>query len=130
MDQIIKWLQTFPQWHDTLYVDHIEPHPGCSGLYPKGDQLLKRQSDILGNDRLQLRTTYELRRVTPRGSDNLMYAQWLQQLQQWVWEQSRSGMAPSLGENTQWVAQKGRLSQSNMTGSGVYTLELVAQYWK
>lgn len=130
MEQIINWLQTFPKWKDTLYIDHIEPQAGCSGLFPKGEQLLKRKTDILGNERLQLRSSYELRRVTHRGTDNLMYAQWLQQLQQWILEQSRSGKAPSLGENTQWVAQNGRLSQSNMTGSGVYTLELTAQYWK
>lgn len=127
MENIINWLKGFPQWQDALYVDHLEHTPGSCGLFPQGVQVLGRKTDILGGERLHLRSSYQLRRVTTPGMDN---AQWLLQLQKWVLEQNRSGSAPSLGENTRWSVENGKLTPGKQPDTGIYTLELMAQYWE
>ena len=129
LELVKNWLVTFPQWNDgTLYVEHTDVTTGNAGLYPTGLQELQRTRDILGNTKVKNRCSFLLRRVTSHGRDNTCHAQWLLQLQSWVQSQSLLGLAPKLGENTRWFAQKGRLTEGTQPGTGVYSLELVAEY--
>ena len=130
MEEIINWLQSFPGWQDGLFIDNIPMQTGHCGLYPLGIRVLSRKSDILGGEKLHLQSSYQLRRITTRGQQNLPQAKWLQQLQNWVLEQSRAGLAPRLGENTLWSVRDGRLEKDRQPGVGIYTLTLIAEYVK
>ena len=130
MEKIIQWLQTFPGWCDTVLVDHIPGRTGCVGLYPLGIRVIGRKADIAGGEKLRLQSNYQLKRLTPLGQDNLPQAVWLQQLQSWILQQSRAGLAPGLGEDTHWSVRDGKLEKDRQPGVGMYSLILVAEYTK
>lgn len=128
MEEIMNWLRSFPGWQDELFVDYIPEYTGVCGLYPMGIRVLSRKNDILGSEKLRLQSSYQLRRVTSRSQQNLPQAIWLQRLQNWILEQSRAGLAPRLGEDTQWSIKDGKLEKDRRPGVGTYTLTLVAEY--
>lgn len=130
MESIVNWLQTFPLWTGSVTVDSLQTKTDSCGIYPLGIRVLARKADILGNGKLRLESRYQLRRTVALNQDNGSHAQWLQQLQEWVLEQSRLGQAPELGENTQWSARDGKLEKDRRPGVGLYTLTLVAEYIK
>ena len=130
MEEITNWLRSFPGWQDELFVDYIPAHTGVCGLYPMGIRVLSRKNDILGSEKLRLQSSYQLRRVTSGSQQNLPQAIWLQQLQNWVLEQSRAGLAPRLGGDTQWSVKDGKLEKDRQPGVGIYSLTLVAEYTK
>lgn len=130
MERIVNWLQTFPQWEDPVTVDGLQTKTGACGLYPLGIRVLDRRPDILGGERLRLQSRYQLRKTVALDQNNAAHAQWLQQLQNWVVEQSRQQLAPVMGEHTQWSARDGKLEKDRRPGVGIYTLTLVAEYTK
>ena len=62
LEKMITWLQTFPQWEDSIQIDFLQARPGSSGLYPKGLTELSRREDVLGNLTLQCRCDFLLRK--------------------------------------------------------------------
>ena len=128
METIVNWLQTFPQWDHAVTVDGLQTKTGACGLYPLGIRVLDRKADILGGEQLRLQSRYQLRRTVALEQNNLPHAQWLQQLQNWVMEQSRQQLAPVMGEHTQWSARDGKLEKDRRPGVGLYTVTLEAEY--
>lgn len=132
LEKLKQWVVTFPQWEDghLLYIDYTGAVPGNAGLFPQGLEELERRQDVVGNRTVRCRCRFSLYRVTGRenGEEN---ARWLTDFQNWVQSQSLQGLAPTFGDDPRqerlW-AQKGRLKDGSQTGTGVYSVELTAEF--
>ena len=130
LEKMETWLQTFPGWEGVVQIDYADATPGFCGMYPQGVKELSRREDVLGNMAVRCRVTFLLRRAACPGKDS---AKWLLDLQSWVVEQSRLGLAPKFGDDPKserLLAQEGKLDNSFQTGSGLYTVQLTAEFTK
>lgn len=124
------WLQTFPQWEGTLQLDYADAVPGNSGLYPRGMTEISRREDVLGGLTVRYRWDFILRRAAAAGEEN---ARWLLQLQEWVAQQDRLGLAPKFGDDPRTErlrAYEGRLDTHTQAGSSLYTVLFSAEFTK
>ena len=129
LETVGQWLTGFPRWGEAgLTLDCVSCDPENGALLPKGFELLSSTEDVLGNRALRLRCTFRLQRVgfDPDGTDAALVLA----LQQWVYDQCAAGSAPKLGENTRWRAEKGQLATDLGAGTGVYTVQLIAEFTK
>ena len=130
LEKMKLWLESFPGWEEQLNIDYADGVPGNSGLYPKGIREISRREDVLGNSAVRCACDFMLRRSAIPGEDN---ARWLLQLQSWVMEQDRLGLAPKFGDDPkseQIRAFDGKLDKSFQTGSGLYTVLISAEFTK
>ena len=130
LEKMKNWLQTFPLWEGSIQVDFVDADPGNTGLYPKGITELSRREDVLGNVKVRCRCSFLLRRRTVSGEEN---ARWLLAFQQWVMEQNRLGLTPKFGDEPKterMLAADGRLETASQVGSGLYTVQLQAEFTK
>ena len=131
LEKVAAWLESFPLWDgEKLTIDSIGPAPGSLGLFPMGVEEISRREDVLGNVAVRCACVFTLRRSACPGEDN---ARWLLDLQNWVMEQDRLGLAPKFGDDpkTERIrAYEGKLDRSFQTGSGLYTLQLRAEFTK
>ena len=129
LDEMRSWLQNYPGWEGSLWVDFLGSTPGHSGLFPQGLEIRSRQTDVLGNQQVSCRYRFVLYRQAPRQEDSTEDAQWLLDFQDWVLRQSAAGLAPRFGElpeQEHMQAQKGALHQSGETK--VYAVTLIADF--
>ena len=130
LEQMRKWLQTFPQWEGVLQFDYADGVPGNSGLYPRGITELSSREDVLGNRKSRYSCAFILRRVAGGSREN---AQWLLDFQNWVMEQDRLGLAPKFGDEPRSErirAFEGKLDTCHQVGSNLYTVQLTAEFTK
>lgn len=130
LEKMKQWLVSFPGWEEKLSIDYADGVPGNSGLYPKGIREISRREDVLGNVAVRCRCSFLLRRCACPGEDS---ARWLLELQNWVMEQDRLGLTPKFGDDPKTErlrAQEGKLNNSFQTGSGLYTVQLTAEFTK
>ena len=130
LEKMIKWLQTFPAWEDSIQIDSVDARPGSTGLYPKGLKEISRREDVLGNLRIRYRLDVLLRKNAGKSEEN---AKWLLEFQEWVLEQNRLGLAPQFGDDpkTQRLqASEGQLQSLAQVGSALYTVKLWAEFTK
>ena len=130
LDTVQTWLQTYPGWEGTLQLDYAEAVPGNSGLYPKGFTELSRREDVQGNLTVRCSCTFTLRRMAAAGGEN---AKWLLELQRWVADQSRLGLAPRFGDDPgreRIRAFEGRLDRYTQAGTACYTVQLSVEFTK
>lgn len=128
MEEMKKWLQSFPGWGQVQWsIDSLPHQPGNAGLYPKGDELLQIKKDLLGGVRCRCARRFELLLVGDAHTPQLL------QLQDWVARQSFLGLAPKFGdepENELIRAEKAMLKQQTAAGSAIYTVTLTAEFVK
>lgn len=132
LDKIREWLATYPGWQKgiTLFVDYLGCVPGCAALYPQGVEVLERREDVLGGVRTRNRLRCMVYRVAAQEEDFEKDARWTEGFCTWVRQQSDAGLAPRLGDGKEWIqAKNGRLVRVPSAGTGVYGVELVAEYW-
>ena len=130
LDTMRKWLETFPKWEGTLQFDYADAVPGSAGLYPRGITELSRREDVLGNVTVRYSCSFILRRIAAQRQEN---AQWLLELQEWVAQQDRLGLAPKFGDEPKTErlrAFDGRLDRHSQVGSSLYTVHLSAVFTK
>ena len=130
LETMKQWLQTFPGWEGTLQLDYADAVPGNGGLYPRGITELSRREDVRGNCKTRYSCLFTLRRIAARSQEN---AQWLLDLQKWVAEQDRQGLAPKFGDepkSERLRAFEGRLDSHTQAGSALYTVQLRAEFTK
>ena len=130
LDTMQQWLQTFPLWEGTLTLDYADGVPGNAGLYPKGLTELSRREDVAGNVAIRYSWAFTLRRAAARSGEN---ARWLLELQNWVAEQDRLGLAPQFGDEPKTErlrAFEGKLDSHTQAGSALYTVMLTAEFTK
>ncbi len=135
LESVRQWVQTFPQWEEgnLLYIDYTAAVPGNTGLFPLGLEEVGRTADILGGVTVRCRYRFSLYRVTTGQDDGTETAGWLLAFQNWVQEQSARGLAPVFGDDPAREtlrAEKGRLKQAGQTGTGIYCVELIAEFVK
>lgn len=135
LEKVRQWVQTFPKWEagSLLYIDHTAAVPGNTGLYPMGMEVVQTHEDILGGITARCRYRFSLYRVTASQEDREEDALWLMEFQAWVQQQSLMGLAPTFGDEPareQIRAEKGRLKEGSQTGTGVYAVELIAEFVK
>lgn len=127
LETVRQWVASFPAWTGQLpQIDQLSAVPARQGLFPKGVELLGRMEDVLGNVKHFCRCSFTLQQVrhAPDGAD----AAALLRFQNWVAAQSEAGLAPQLGEDTRWRAESGRLDGTKGPGTGVYTVNLIAEF--
>lgn len=130
LEEMMKWLQTFPLWEDSIQIDYVDTCPGSTGLYPKGLTEVSRREDVLGNLTVRCRYDFLLRKVSGNGEEN---AKWFLQFQNWVMEQDRLGLAPKFGDDPKSErirASEGQLQSYAQVGSALYTVKLSAEFTK
>jgi len=130
LETMKTWLHTFPLWSGDIQVDYLDTQPGNTGLYPRGITQIARREDVLGNLKVRCRSTFLLRRSAVAGADNAL---WLLKFQNWVMEQSRLGLAPIFGDEPKTErlqAAEGRLDSHSQVGTGLYTVQLQAEFTK
>ena len=130
LETIKQWLQTFPNWEDSICIDCVDAAPGSTGLYPKGLKEVSRREDVLGNLMIRCHYDFLLRRNAGRSEEN---ARWLLEFQNWVMEQSRLGLAPKFGDDPKterFRACEGQLQSHSQAGSTMYTVRLSTEFTK
>lgn len=135
LEKLRQWVMSFPRWEDEslLYIDYTGAVPGNVGLYPAGLEEVSRTEDVLGNVTVLCRYRFSLYRVSSGQEDGTINALWLMDFQNWVRDQSLRGLAPAFGDDPakeQIRAEKGRLKNGSQTGTGVYCVELTAEFVK
>lgn len=124
-EKLIAWLKTYPGLSGIcFYEDYLPAEPGSAGLYQKGLQELRRTEDLLGNVTAICRYRFLLRLM-------VQDFQSLPDFQNWVQEQSTLGLAPRFGHGKETLrAINGHLKEASQPGTGVYEVELVAEFMK
>ena len=56
---VFHWLQAVPGL-ENLKAEALDPRPGSAGLFCKGEEILSRSEDILGETRLRKRLSFTL----------------------------------------------------------------------
>ena len=135
LEKMQSWLLTFPQWEagKLTFLDFTDGVPGNRGLFPKGEEILARKEDVLGNVTLSCRYHFALYRVAAGQEDQTENARWLMKFQSWVQQQDSLGLAPKFGDMPQSEhirAEKGRLSSRKQAGSALYVVTLTADFTK
>ena len=135
LEKLKSWLMTFPKWEagKLTYLDFTDGVPGNRGIFPQGQEVLRRKEDVLGNVTLSCRYHFALYRVTAGQEDQQENARWLMEFQDWVQQQDALGLAPKFGdvpELSHIRAEKGRLSHRKQVGSALYTVMLTADFTK
>ena len=135
IERVRQWVQTFPQWEagQLLYIDYTGAVPGNAGLFPLGLEERDRKEDVLGNVTVSCRYQFALYRVASGQEDNAANAAWLLEFQDWVRQQSIQGLAPTFGDEPareRIRAEKGRLKDGSQTGTGIYAVQLTAEFVK
>lgn len=135
LQKIISWLKSWPGWQEEarLYVDYTDTVPGNCGLFPVGTEEVSRRTDVQGNLTVGYRFRFTLYRVAEHDDEGLQSAQWAQDLQEWVRQQSTQGLAPVLGDDPareQIRAEKGRLHKIRQPGNKMYAVDFTAEFIK
>ena len=126
-------LLTFPLWgQQPLFIDSTDAAPECCGLFPLGLRELERREDVLGGVKERHRLRAMVYRVAGQEEDFARDAAWWEDFAAWVAAQSAAGLAPRFGntQDREFVqARGGRLVRMPSAGTGVYGVEIVAEYW-
>lgn len=123
LDTVKGWVGAFTG--EPLSVDYMASAAPGTGLYPKGYQQLRRSVDILGNESVRYRCSFILKRTVAGLEDKTRAARWMLDFQNWV---RTSTDAPQLGMDTLWRAENGKFEKVTQAGTGIYTVELVAEF--
>ena len=130
LEKLKQWLQTFPEWEDSICIDYVDARPGSLGMYPKGFKEISRREDVLGNLQIRYRFDVLLRRTARKSEEN---ARWLLEFETWIMEQDRLGLAPRFGDEpkTERIRiSEGQLHSLAQAGSALYTVKLWAEFTK
>ncbi len=124
LEKLKAWLTTYPHWDDTLQV-------APAGLISQGVEETSRREDVLGNSMVGCRYSLTLFWQMAGLPDEAENARRLLDFQQWVREQSVSGLAPRFGDMPAYEkirAEKGGLTAGAQTVT--YTVTLIADFMK
>ena len=131
IEKITSWILTFPQWPKSakLEVDHIDP--GGAGLFPLGLQEIRRDEDLLGNQRIVCRWRALLVVSVDEKESGMKSAAFLTDFEKWVYEQNGQGVLPRLGDGYVYVrAENGQRVKIRQPGLAVYSTELSVEFTK
>ena len=127
MEQILNFLRTFPGFGGMhLSLDALGPLPGCGGIFPRGEETLKRTQDVLGGVRLRVRLTLEVLVTScyDPGSDSDIQALLLSFM---AWARDN---CPALGEDTVLACKGPKLARTTPEGVATHTVTVTVDYTK
>ncbi len=139
LDKMREWLATYPG-QDLLSqftVDWTNQIPNTGGIFPNGIVEGPRKTDIFGNITVQNQYNFGLYYTftkAPADTETAeVNAEWIMDFQEWVQEQSCTGLAPTFGDEP-WdekiTAQNGTLFEANDEGTAMYMVQLTASFKK
>ena len=103
LEQVITWLRTY-EGHDILkdwHVDYTDQVPSCGAVFPQGLQEIERRTYITGAVCVTNQSNFGLYFTFAKsaGDDEgaKINADWVNDFQHWVQEQSAHGLAPNFG---------------------------------
>lgn len=115
---VLSWLSGYPGL-ESLTPERLAPEPGSAGLFCLGRQLLRRDTDILGNEKQRLRISF---RLAVHCADSAM-PQRLLNLARWV-----EDTAPVLGEDQTVFCGNGKLTRENGHGTARYETGIIFEF--
>lgn len=119
-EKLKNLLMSYPDWGaEALQIDSTGPESSGCGLFPMGVEEITRREDVTGKTKLQLRQTFLLRRLCPRGRES---SRWVAALQHWL-----TGKKLDAGILR---AEAGRLAKAQFAGNDLYELTLTVEYAK
>lgn len=139
LEQVITWLRTY-EGHDILkdwHVDYTDQVPSCGAVFPPGLQEIERRTYITGAVCVTNQSNFGLYFTFAKsaGDDEgaKINADWVNDFQHWVQEQSTHGLAPNFGDAEESViarAQNGVLYEAEAEGTATYMVVLSLRYTK
>ena len=135
LEKMRAFLLTYPGWEQggLMYIDYTDGVPGNTGLFPAGREELARRADVLGNVYVDAKLHFALYRVSCGEEDGRKNALWLLDFQDWIEKQSVRGLTPHFGDvplRERLRAEKGRLTKERPGRTGLYVVELTADFTK
>ena len=123
---IQNWIESWEGFRGLAFpVDALGPGAACGGLFPQGEQVLRRMEDIRGHLRLRKRLTFHLmltEALDPLG-DGVSPHQLLMEFAAWA-----HGQVPALGEDTRLVTEGPVPTTKGPEGLARYRLKLVFEF--
>lgn len=120
-------------WH----VDYTDQVPSCGAVFPQGLQEIERRTYITGAVCVTNQSNFGLYFTFAKsaGDDEgaKINADWVNDFQHWVQEQSTHGLAPNFGDAEESViarAQNGVLYEAEAEGTATYMVVLSLRYTK
>ena len=139
LEKITKFVKSYPG-ADILrefQIDFTDQIPANGGLFPSGLVEVSRKTDLFGNvtvtNQYNFGLYYVFEKAPGDGAGAAVNAGWLMDFQEWVQEQSVSGLAPVFGDTPnreQIAAQNGVLYEAQDEGLATYMVQLSVQFIK
>ena len=139
LDTIKSWIATFPK-HNILSdfrVDYTDQIPANGAIFPAGLVEVSRTKDVTGDVLVRNQYNFGLYYVFEKapGDDTgaCINADWIMDFQEWVQEQSITGVAPVFGDaprDERIKAQNGVLYAADDEGLATYMVQLSVQFKK
>lgn len=139
LEKITEFVKSYPG-ADILrefQIDFTDQIPANGGLFPSGLVEVSRKTDLFGNvtvtNQYNFGLYYVFEKAPGDGVGAAVNAGWLMDFQEWVQEQSVSGLAPVFGDTPnreQIAAQNGVLYEAQDEGLATYMVQLSVQFIK
>ena len=138
LEKIRAWIATYPGYDilSGFHVDYTDQIPGNGGVFPSGLVEIERRKDIMGNTTVSDQYNFGIYCVFEKaaGDDtgSATNADWVMDFQEWVQEQSVTGLAPTFGDeprSEKITAQNGALYETS-EGVGTYMIQLSVLFKK
>ena len=104
-------------------MDALGPLPGCGGIFPRGEETLKRTEDVSGGVRVRVRLTLEVLVTScyDPGSDGSVQALLLSFM---AWARDN---CPCLGEDTVLACKGPKLARTTPEGVATHTVTVTVK---
>ena len=139
LDKVKNWISKYPG-HNILSqfsFDYTDKVPNTGGIFPNGLVEVERKSDIIGNvtvvNQYNFALYYQFTKSPGDDAGSEFNAEWVDDFQRWVQEQSCKGLAPAIGdepEQEQITAQNGTMIDASDEGWAMYTIQLTVRFIK
>lgn len=139
LEKIRDWIAGYPAFDilSNFRVDYTDQIPANGGIFPSGLVEVSRTEDILGNIEVENQYNFGLYYVFGKApGDDIgatVNADWIMGFQEWVQQQSVTGMAPAFGDDPQSEqikAQNGVLYEADNEGTATYMVQLSVLFKK
>lgn len=140
LQRIIAWIGTYPG-HNILKdfgVDFVDRVPDTGAIMPSGLMELARRENLLGDVTVHNRYNFAVYYVFPKAPHDSagasFNADWVDDFQHWVQEQSVRRLAPVFGNtdtrSERITAQNGTLYSLPTEGTAMYLVQLAVEFKK
>ena len=139
LEKVMAWIATFEKYDilGAFRIDYTDQTPANGGIFPAGLVEVSRTPDIFGRIRVVSQLNFSIYTVfekAPSDDEGASFnAEWVADFQEWVQEQSVTGLAPVFGDapkDERIMAQNGVMFDTDDEGTATYMVQLSVQYTK